>query len=80
MSSKTKIAAVALAVATLGATIALPTSEAQARGGWGLGAGFLAGTAVGIAATNSYAYGPSCQWVRQYNNGFYVGTVRVCNY
>ena len=83
MSTKTKIAAVALAAVTLGTTVFLPTGEAQARGGWGwgLGAGLVAGTMIGVAAANSYVYyGPSCRYVRQYNNGFYVGTVKVCNY
>ena len=87
MSTKSKIAAVALAALTLGATVSLPTGEAQARGGWGwgLGAGLVAGTAIGIAAANSYSpayvYAPRCRWVRQFDRfGFYVGTVKVCGY
>jgi hypothetical protein len=86
MFTKSKVAAVALAALTLGASVSLPTGEAQARGGWGwgLGAGLVAGTAIGVAAANSYSpayvYAPRCRLVRQYNNGFYVGMAKVCNY
>ena len=46
MNIKSKIAG-AVAVAALFAGLAIPTSEAQARGGWGLGAAVLGGARSG---------------------------------
>jgi hypothetical protein len=86
MTIKSKIAAV-LAVATLAGGLAIPTSAAQARGGWGIGAGILGAAIVGAAVANSAPYGGyyavdgyrRCAWERQYDAyGFYVGTVKVC--
>ena len=83
--SKFKTAAVAaLALAT---TLAIPASEAQARG-WGLAAGLVGGAIVaGAIAANAnantvYVDGyRRCRFVRQYDQfGYYVGTARVCNY
>ena len=48
MTIKSKIAT-AVAIATLAGSLAIPTSAAQARGGWGLGAAVL-GTAI-VGAT-----------------------------
>ena len=86
MSIKTKTAA-ALAVLTLATSLALPASEAQARG-WGLAAGLVGGAIVaGAIAANAnantvYVDGyRRCRFVRQYDQfGYYVGTTRVCNY
>jgi hypothetical protein len=86
MTIKTKIAA-ALAVVTLAAGLAIPTSSAQAGHGWGIGAGIVGAAIVGAAVANSAAYGGAyyvdgyrrCRWERQYDSyGFYVGTVKVC--
>jgi hypothetical protein len=89
MNIKSKIAA-ALAVATLAAGLAIPTSQAQAGGhGWGIGAGILGAAVFGAAVANSAAYNGvyyaddyrRCRWQRQYDAyGYYVGNVKVCNY
>jgi len=85
MNLKSKIAG-ALAVVTLAGSLAIPTSSAQARGGWGIGAAIVGGAVVGAAVANSAAYGGyyvdgyrRCRWERQYDAyGFYVGTAKVC--
>jgi hypothetical protein len=89
--TKTKIAA-ALTALTLAATLAVPSTEAQAgKFGTGLAVGLIGGAIVGAAVANSayagpayYGYGPAyrrCRWVRQYDHyGFYVGTAKVCHY
>jgi hypothetical protein len=86
MSIKSKIAA-ALAVVTLAAGIAIPTSSAEAGKGWGIGAGIVGAAIVGSAIAASAApYGGyyvgdvrRCGWERQYDRyGYYVGTVRGC--
>jgi hypothetical protein len=85
MTTKSKIAG-ALAVLTLATSLAIPTSSAQARGGWGFGAAVLGGAVVGAAVANSAAYGGyyvdgyrRCRWERQYDGfGNYAGTVKVC--
>ena len=56
MTIKSKIAT-AVAIATLAGSLAIPTSAAQARGGWGLGAAFSAAAIVGATVANSAAYG-----------------------
>ena len=56
MTIKSKIAA-AVAIATLAGSLAIPTSAAQARGGWGLGAAVLGTAIVGAAVANSAPYG-----------------------
>ena len=86
MTIKTKTVA-ALAVLTLATSLALPSSQAQARG-WGLAAGLVGGAIVaGAIAANAnantmYVDGyRRCRFVRQYDQfGYYVGTTRVCNY
>ena len=89
--TKTKIAA-ALTALTLAATLAIPSTEAQAgKFGTGLAVGLIGGAMIGAAAAHGayaapgyYGYGPvyrRCRWVRQYDAyGFYVGTARVCAY
>ena len=86
MTIKSKIAT-AVAIATLAGSLAIPTSAAQARGGWGLGAAVLGTAIVGATVGNSVPYGGyyavdgvrRCGWERQYDrHGFYIGTVKVC--
>ena len=89
MNIKSKIAG-AVAVTALFAGLAIPTSEAQARGGWGLGAAVLGGAIVAGAVANNAAYGRNyyvvdgyrrCRFVRNYDAyGYYVGTSKVCRY
>lgn len=86
MSIKTKTTA-ALAVLGLATTLAVPASEAQARG-WGLAAGLIGGAIVAGAIASSasantvYVDGyRRCRFVRQYDQfGSYVGTAKVCHY
>ena len=86
MTIKSKIAT-AVAIATLAGSLAIPTSAAQARGVWGLGAAVLGTAIVGATVGNSVPYGGyyavdgvrRCGWERQYDrHGFYIGTVKVC--
>jgi hypothetical protein len=87
MTTKTKIAA-ALTALTLAATLAMPSSDAQARPRWGgMVAAGLIGSAIvaGAIAANAgpvYVDGyRRCRFVRQFDNwGNYVGTAKVCNY
>ena len=64
----------AAAGATMVAAIALATTPSKAR--WSRGeaaaAGFVAGAAVGVAATNSY-YGPRYYGGPAYGSGYYGG-------
>ena len=86
MTIKSKIAT-AVAIATLAGSLAIPTSAAQARGGWGLGAAVLGTAIVGATVANSVPYGGyyavdgvrRCGWERQYDRyGVDIGTVKVC--
>ena len=85
MTIKSKIAT-AVAIATLAGSLAIPTSSAQARGGWVIGAGLLGAAIVGTTIANSAPYDGyyadgyrRCGWERQYDRyGFYIGTVKVC--
>jgi hypothetical protein len=84
MTTKIKFAA-ALSALALAATIALPSSEANARGrGWAIGAGILGAAIVGsaIAAHSAPVYvdgGYRCRYVRQFDGwGNYMGTAKVC--
>ena len=87
MTTKTKFAA-ALTALTVLTTLALPASEAQARGrGWGSGAGIIgAGIVAGsIAAAHAQPVyvdgGYRCRFVRQFDGwGNYVGTAKVCRH
>ena len=61
MTTKSKIAT-ALAVLTLATSLAVPTSQAQAKG-WGLGAALVGGAIVGSAiAASSAPYGMDAAW------------------
>ena len=87
MTTKTKFAA-ALTALTVLTTLALPASEAEARGrGWAIGAGIIgAGIVAGsIAAAHAQPVyvdgGYRCRFVRQFDGwGNYVGTAKVCRY
>jgi len=87
MSTKTKIAAVALTALTLAGSMAITSNEVQAKGGHkALAIGLGAAALVGIIAANSnayptYGYGyRRCHWEPSYDAyGEYVGKVRVCN-
>ncbi len=73
LTIKSKIAT-AVAIATLAGSLAIPTSAAQARGGWGIGAAVLGAAVVGAAVAKQCA--PRrllcvdgyrrCGWERQY--------------
>ena len=79
--SKTFITAIALA-----ATFAAIGGQAQAHPhfghhGWGLGAGFVAGTLIGAAASSNYYYAPGygCRYVGAYDRWGNLRTVKVCD-
>src|ERR1700709_2082629 len=87
MSSKTRIAAPALAALAVTGGMASTTTQAEAKNlGWGIGAGLVGAAIVGtaIAASNDrYAYDGyrRCGFVRQFDAyGNYIGRVRTCNY
>jgi hypothetical protein len=85
MNTKIKFAA-ALTALTVATTLAMPSSEAQARRwGLGLGLGLATGVVVGSAIANSYAQPVyvggvrRCFWQRQFDGlGNYMGSVKVC--
>ena len=85
MTTKIKFAAVLTAL-TLVATFALPSNEAQARGGRGfaLGAGLIGAAVVGSAIAASaqpvYVVGPRrCRFVDQFDRwGNFIGTAKIC--
>ena len=86
MTTRTQFAA-ALTALTVAATLALPSSEAQAqRRGFGIaagiiGAGIVAGSLAAAHAQPLYVDGYRCKFVRQYDNwNNYVGTVKVCRH
>ncbi len=85
MNAKVKFAA-ALTALTVATTLAMPSSEAQARR-WGpaLGLGIVTGAVVGAAIANSYAQPVyvggvrRCHWQSQFDGfGNYMGKVKVC--
>ena len=85
MNTKSKIAAAVTAL-TLAAALTIPSSSAQARGGWGIGAGIVGGLIVGAAVANAaaapvyYDGYRRCHLVRQFDAyGNYMGRVRVCD-
>ena len=93
MSTKTKIAAVALAALTLGTTVLATSGEAQAghrhRHWGGVGLGIAAGALIGAGIASHryyephyvYAGGPRCRWIRQFDDfGNYIGKAKVCRY
>jgi hypothetical protein len=83
MNTKIKFAG-ALTALTLAATLAMPSSEAQAhRWGWGVGLGVgLVGAAVianSVAANTVYVDGYRCRIVRNYDSfGNYLGKSKIC--
>ena len=85
MNTKVKFAA-ALTALTVATTLAMPSSDAQARRwGLGLGLGLATGVIVGAAIANSYAQPVyvggfrRCHLERQFDGyGNYLGAVRVC--
>jgi uncharacterized membrane protein YfcA len=77
--SKTLVAALALA-----ATFTAVTGQAQAHShwghrSWGLGAGIVAGTLIGAAATSNYYYAPACRYVPAYDRWGNLRAVKVCD-
>jgi len=86
MNTKTKFAS-ALTALTVLATLALPSSEAEARGrGFAIGAGIVGAAIIGsaIAANSAPLYvdgGYRCRWVNQFDGwGNYMGKTKVCRH
>jgi len=81
--TKSKTVAAALAALTLATTFTAFGSEAQARPRWGLiGAGFAAGTLIGIAAANSgpvYMRDDDCRFVERMDRWGNMYVVKVCD-
>ncbi|HEY1473605.1 MAG TPA: hypothetical protein VGF53_05935 [Pseudolabrys sp.] len=86
--TKSKTIAAALAALTLATTFTAIGGQAQAHphfghhGGWGIGAGIVAGTLIGAAAaSNAYAYEPvySCRYVGRYDRWGNWYRVKVCD-
>jgi hypothetical protein len=82
----TKTFTAALTALTLAATLALPSKEAHARGGWAIGAGIVGAAIVGgaIAASAQPVYVGgyrTCRWVANYDRfGNFLGNSKVCRY
>jgi hypothetical protein len=86
--TKSKTIAAALAALTLATTFTAIGGQAQAHShwghnGWGIGAGFAAGTLIGIAAASSAnsdapAY-TECRFVDRYDRRGNQRTVKVCD-
>jgi hypothetical protein len=78
-ASDMKKAGLALATAaTIGVTVFMPPSPAQAwRGGWGWGpalaGGLIAGAVIGGIASSAYAYGPGYGYYGGPGYGYYGG-------
>jgi len=84
--TKSKTIAAALAALTLATTFTAVGGQAQAHPhfghGWGLDAGFVAGTLIGAAAASSYTYAPGyaeCRYVGRYDRWGNLRTVKVCD-
>jgi uncharacterized protein (DUF697 family) len=84
--TKSKTIAAALAALTLAATFTAIGGQAQAHPhfghGWGIGAGFVAGTLIGAAAASGYTYAPGytdCRYVDRYDRRGNLRTVKVCD-
>jgi hypothetical protein len=87
MSTKTKIAAVAVAALTLAGSMAVTSNQAQAKGGKGalIFGAIAVGTMLGAAAAASTYDDPSydhrrCFWTTRYNDDDEPVRVRVCRY
>jgi hypothetical protein len=77
--SKTLVAALALV-----ATFTAIGGQAQAHShfghrGWGIGAGFVAGSLIGAAVASNYYYAPGCRYVPAYDRWGNLRSVRVCD-
>ena len=83
--TKSKTIAAAIAAITFAVSLTAFNGQAQAHhwhhGGWGIGAGFVAGTLIGAAAANSYAAGyAECHYVKRFDAwGNYIRTVKICD-
>jgi hypothetical protein len=83
--TKSRIIAAAFAAITLATTLTTFGSQAQAHShwghrGWGLGAGIVAGTLIGVAAaSNSYYYAPACRYVPAYDRWGNLRSMKVCD-
>jgi hypothetical protein len=85
--TKSKTIAAALAALTLATTFTAIGGQAQAHPhfghGWGIGAGFVAGTLIGAAAASSNALyddtAYSCRYVGRYDRWGNLRTVKVCD-
>ena len=86
--TKSKTITAAIAVLALATTFTAFGGQAQAHphfghGGWGIGAGFVAGTLIGAAAASStYAYAPGytdCHYVGRYDRWGNLYRVKVCD-
>ena len=85
--TKSKTIVAALAALTLATTFTAIGGQAQAgphfgHHGWGIGAGFVAGTLIGAAAATSYSYAPGyteCRYVGRYDRWGNLRTMKVCD-
>ncbi len=84
--TKSKTIAAAIAAFTLAAAFTAIGGQAQAHPhfghGWGIGAGFVAGTLVGAAAASNAYYAPSyteCHYVGRYDRWGNFYRVKVCD-
>ena len=84
--TKSKTTAAALAALTLATAFTAFGGQAQAHPhfghhGWGIGAGFVAGTLIGAAAASSYSYAPGyeCRYVGRYDRWGNLYRVKVCD-
>ena len=86
--TKSKTIAAALAALTLATTFTAIGGQAQAgphfgHHGWGIGAGFVAGTLIGAAAASELPITTSpataCRYVERYDRWGNLRTVKVCD-
>jgi hypothetical protein len=86
--TKSKTIAAALAALTLATTFTAFGGQAQAgphfghHGGWGIGAGIVAGSLIGAAAASSTYYEPGyteCRYVGRYDRWGNWYRVKVCD-
>lgn len=85
--TKSKTIAAALTALTLATTFTAIGGQAQAHPhfghGWGIGAGFVAGTLIGAAAASSaYSYAPGyteCRYVGRYDRWGNWYRVKICD-
>jgi hypothetical protein len=83
--TKSKTLAAAVAAVTIAASLTAFNGQAQAHHfhhGWGIGAGIVAGTLIGVAAaSNAYYDGyTECRYVKRFDAwGNYIRTVKICD-